>query len=126
VKAFAMMKKLIGHSIPTILSGLICSCGCDYDSEQLTMWEGSLLATHHNGTYRLDLVTANSITLSHSGGRHRQGWRLDSAGSWGSGEPHSLGNNESLNVLSVEPHAKTAIVELMWRDWCGPFSFPSF
>jgi hypothetical protein len=120
------MNPLAVRFIPVILSGVLCSCGCHYKSERLTLREGSPLATHHNGTYRLDRVTAKSITISHTAGRFRQGWELETSGRWGGGEPHSLGNNESLKILAVEPLADTVSIELIWRDWCGPFSIPSF
>lgn len=107
-------------------SGLLGSCGCYYDDEQLTVREGSVLKTRHNGSYRLDRVEKESITLSSLDGEDRQGWRLSNRGRWGGGEPHSLGNNESLTILEVAPDLDSVLVELMWREWCGPLSIPSF
>jgi hypothetical protein len=121
-----MMIQLAARSIPVILSGVLCSCGCHYKSERFTLREGSYLATHHNGTYVIDRVTAKSITISHTAERFGQGWELEASGRWGGGEPHSLGNNESLKILAVEPFADTVSIELIWRDWCGPLSIPSF
>jgi len=109
-----------------LAAGLLSSCGCYYDEEQITVREGSVLNTRHNGAYRLDRVDKDSITLSGLDGEHRQAWRLSNSGRWGGGEPHSLGNNEDLTILKVAPDFDSVLIELMWRDWCGPFSIPSF
>lgn len=119
--------KLIGRfALLVVTGGLLGSCGCYYDEELLTVREGSVLKTRHNGSYRLDRVDKDSITLSSLNGEDRQGWRLSNLGRWGGGEPHSLGNNESLTILNVAPALDSVRIELMWRDWCGPFSMPSF
>jgi hypothetical protein len=123
---FPMMKPLLVGSLGVLLSGALGSCGCHYKTERHTLREGQPLATHHNGTYRLERVTAKSITLSHSDERIRHRMKLDCRGRWGRGEAHSLGNNEDLKILVVEPSAKTVCVELTWRDGCGPLSIPSF
>jgi hypothetical protein len=114
------------HSTVAIAAGCLCSCGCHDKSEQVTLRKGGLLSTHHNGKYRLDRVDDDSITISHLGGVDRQGWELSSHGEWGGGEPHSLGNNESLEILRTDPISGSATVGLTWRDWCGPFSIPAF
>jgi hypothetical protein len=108
------------------LSCGLTSCGYDYDSEEITLQEGQILSTHHNGRYRLDRVESESITLSDADRSIGQGWKLSTMGRWGGGEPHALGNNESLKILNVDPDSKIAELELRWLDWVGPLTMPPF
>lgn len=117
--------KLWSVFVPALSFGMI-SCGYDYDSETITLREGQVLLTHHNGRYRLDRVESESITLSDKDRRIRQGWTLSANGRWGGGEPHSLGNNESLKILKTDPDTKTADLELIWLDKVGLLTMPPF
>ncbi len=112
-----------------ILSALLTSCGYHYASKQLTVAKGSLIPTEHNGDYKVNRVTSDAIVISGvrpSEGSFRQNWRLPASGRWGRGEPHSLGNNESLKIISIDSNDKTAELELMWLDWVGPLTMPPF
>lgn len=116
---------LLSWGVIALAAGL-ASCGYDYDSERITLQEGQVLTTHHNGRYRLDTVSDDSITLSDTDRTIRQGWTLSADGRWGGDEPHSLGNNESLKILETDSQSKTATIELMWLDWVGPLTMPPF
>lgn len=111
------------------LCALITSCGTHYASKQLTVSKGSVISTEHNGDYKVNSVTADAIVISEvtpSEGSFRHNWKLPAAGRWGREEPHSLGNNESLKIISIDPNDKTAALELMWLDWVGPLTMPPF
>jgi hypothetical protein len=112
-----------------MLSALFASCGYHFESKQLTVRKGSVISTEHNGDYKVNNVTADSIIISEvtpSEGSFRQNWKLPASGRWGGGEPHSLGNNEELQIISIDSHQKTAELELMWLDWVGPLTMPPF
>lgn len=111
------------------LTALMTSCGAHYASRQMTVSKGSVISTEHNGDYKVNSVTADAIVISDitpSEGSFRQNWKLSASGRWGRGEPHSLGNNESLEIISIDSNEKTAALELRWLDWVGPLTMPPF
>lgn len=88
-----------------------------------------MIPTEHNGDYKVKSVTADAIIISDvtsSEASFREDWKLSASGRWGGGEPHSLGNNESLKIISIDSIDKTARIELMWLDWVGPLTMPPF
>lgn len=97
------------------------SCGYDYDSKEVTLKRGE----SYRG-YRLSKIEADGVRLH----------RIASGGSGSTfysreGRPHmrgshSLGNNESVRVVSVDPAAQRADLEFMWLDWVGPLTMPPF
>jgi hypothetical protein len=95
----------------------------------MTVSKGSVISTERNGDFKVNSVAADAIFISEiapSEGSFRQNWKLPASGRWRRGEPHSLGNNESLKIISIDSNEKTAALELMWLDWVGPLTMPPF
>ena len=100
----------------------LSSCGYDYDSESVTLGRGD----SHRG-YKLSRVQDDGVQLQRSTGDGLSDPRFYSL----VGRPHmrgshSLGNNEHMRILSVDPFGQKAELEFTWLDWVGPLTMPPF
>ncbi|YCM44545.1 hypothetical protein V2O64_00740 [Verrucomicrobiaceae bacterium 227] len=102
------------------------SCGVDYDSKKIEVHRGGIFQTGLNRHYTLEEVSRKSITIRGIGKDSGYDWELSTAGRFGKGEPYNLGNNESLQILSVDPVKKSADLQLIWLDSVGFLTMPPF
>lgn len=104
-----------------ILPCLLVSCGYDYDSKQVTLKRGEGYRGH-----RLSKVEADGVRLVTLGSEEYGSTFYSRAGRPHMNGFHSLGNNEDMRVVSVDPAAQKADLEFMWLDWVGPLTMPPF
>ena len=116
-----MRSKWLNLMICGILSCLLISCGYDYDSKQVTLNRGE----SYRG-YRLSKVEDDGVRLVTIGSEEYGSTFYSRTGRPHMNGFHSLGNNEDMRVVSVDPTAQKADLEFMWLDWVGPLTMPPF
>ncbi len=104
----------------------IPSCGYDYDSKKVKIHRGENFHSGLNRHYTLKKISSESITIRGVGKDSSYNRKLSTAGRFGKGEPFNLGNNESLQILSVDPVSQSADLQLMWLDSVGFLTMPPF
>ena len=125
------LKKSMSQYLKSLLGPALCvialpACGINYDSEQIEVPRGGMIQTHNNSAFTLEKVSKESITIRSFGKDLRYNWELSTAGRFGKGEPFNLGNNESLQILSVDPVSESAKLQLIWLDSVGFLTMPPF
>lgn len=103
-----------------MLTVLASSCDVyDYDHQQVSLSRGEA----YRG-YELTKVEEDGVRLHSLGSGGTGSTFYSREGRPHMGGSHSLGNNESVRVVSVDPAAQKADLEFMWLDWVGPFTLP--
>ncbi|MCW1926304.1 hypothetical protein OKA05_27365 [Luteolibacter arcticus] len=116
------MKRFGSAVVMLAWAGGLGSCGTDYDRERVTLVRGEA----HRG-YKLTKVERDGVRLARVSTEERDGSTFYSvAGRSHMGGSHSLGNNEHLKILAVDPGAQRAELEFSWLDWVGPLTMPPF
>jgi hypothetical protein len=115
-----MRTNWLNFLIGTLLTVLASSCDVyDYDQQLVSLSRGEAYRGYELTKVEKDGVRLHSLASGGTGSTFysREG-RPHMGGS------HSLGNNESVRVVSVDPAAEKADLEFMWLDWVGPFTLP--
>jgi hypothetical protein len=110
--------------ITLLLAILLSACSADYDVQMLDVGTGQVFATANNGRYRLDQTWETGISVSSIDHPNiRQGWKLEQGDS---SRPtrHSLGNNEGIRILEVQPEEGAARIELRYLSKSSAFALP--
>lgn len=115
-----MKANIFSFAMGVVLPVLSCSCDVyDYDYQRVNLGRGEV----YRG-YELAKVEVDGVRL-----RRQSSEGIASTFYSTSGRPHmrgshSLGNNQSVRVLSVDPAAQRADLEFGWLDWVGPLTLP--
>jgi hypothetical protein len=105
-----------------IQATILSSCEVyDYDSKKVTLGRGEA----YRG-YELSKVEADGVRLRRQSSDSTASTFFSTAGRSHMGGSHSLGNNLSLRVISVDPPAQEADLEFTWLDWVAPWTMPPF
>jgi hypothetical protein len=115
------MRKIGRTFMSAAMMCFIPSCGYDYDTELVTMRRGE----SYRG-YRLAGVEAEGVRLQRLSPGEAGSTFYSRTGRPHMGGSHSLGNNESVRVVSVDPVLQQAGLEFGWLDGVGPLTMPPF
>jgi hypothetical protein len=101
-----------------MLTVFFSSCDVyDYEYKQVSLSRGDA----YRG-YELTRVQADGVRLRRQSSGSSNSTFYSTVGRPHMGGSHSLGNNESVRVVSVDPAAQAAELKFGWLDWVGPFT----
>jgi hypothetical protein len=110
----------LGIPFGAILTLILSSCDVyDYDYKQVSLSRGDA----YRG-YELTRVQADGVRLRRQSSGNNASAFYSTVGRSHMGGSHSLGNNESVRVISLDPAAQQAELRFGWLDWVGPFTLP--
>jgi len=103
------------------IAACLSSCGYDYDEQQVVLARGESFRGR-----TLVKVESDGVRLTRSADREAGSRFYSLEGRSHMGGSHSLGNNESVRIVSLDPRAQKAELEFSWLESVGPLTMPPF